>query len=153
MQIAIRPVRLTEIAALKRRFKVATHQSFAYINEGQRHAIIQQNNLPRLAAACLRSDRILIGAYSGKQLVGYAIGSAEGATAELYWLYVDPNFRGGNVGLKLLSAALRMAEARQVQQMVLATHSHARYYQRQGFELVEERELHGVPMSIMRIKL
>ena len=85
--------------------------------------------------------------------MGYAIGSRTSKEAYLYWLYVAPDIRGQNVGLRLLSQVCREMERRNVDSLTLVTHDHRNYYQRQGFKYQDSRELHGVKMDVMQLSL
>jgi GNAT superfamily N-acetyltransferase len=152
MQTQVRPVRLRDLPRLRRLFRQAAGTSFSYLKD-HHHYIVAQNNLPRLAVAWLRPSRMLIGIYHEDRLKGYAIGSSQGPTAQLYWLYVLPELRGHNAGLQLINASIEHAQRRGAGRMVLATHSHHDYYQRQGFNRVQNQEVHGVPMDIMRLEL
>lgn len=84
-------------------------------------------------------------------LTGFAIASLSAQGAYVYWLYVDASVRGQRVGLRLLEAVRKLSEKRGARSMSLATHNHQGYYRRHGFETIDQRDLHGVEMDIMKM--
>src|SRR3712207_6640108 len=116
--ILVGPIRLRDLPKLRRQFEVAANSSFAYLEPAHRRQVIKDNNLVRLGIAWAHPKRVLLGARRGDELLGYIIGSIENANANLYWLYVDPDSRGQNVGLRLLAAMRRLAEDRGVNSLV-----------------------------------
>jgi GNAT superfamily N-acetyltransferase len=151
-QIKITSVPLRQLNALRQQFITAAHNSFSYLPPDDRDTIMHQNRLSQLVIGKLHPKRIILTATRNNQLLGYAIGSVERTSANLYWLYVRPDTRGQNVGLKLVSALRRCVEAKGATQLVLSTYDHERFYARQGFETTDTRQLHGVKMKIMRLR-
>lgn len=150
--VKISPVKTRQLRSLRRLFASATRSSFGYLPQKQLKQTLRSNNLRRLTLSKLRPSRLVLVAANG-QLVGYSIAAFDGDSAHLYWLYVDPDQRGRNIGLKLLGATLRWAEAGGANKLVLATHDHRRYYERQGFKWSEQKMVDGVLMDIMFARL
>lgn len=116
--------------------------------------VIADNNLRQLYKAWLLPRRILLGAWTAQgELVGYVIGSVVNSDAQLYWLYVAPETRGKNVGLRLLTRMCRESSRRGARRLALSTHDHRAYYERQGFKHRARRTMHGVPMDIMELQI
>lgn len=112
--------------------------------------VIASHSLPRLAKAQLDNRRILLVARDGNRVVGYCIGAVpQSGPSQLFWLYMEPQHRGTNTGLRLLSRMLKVMELRGAQDIFLATHDHRHYYERQGFKHVRAEDHDGVSMDIM----
>ena len=150
-KVRIQPVRVKHLPALERQFRRAAHGSFSYLPPNDMRDIIHQNRLSQLTIGKFHPNRIVLTAHRDGDLLGYAIGSVEKGSANLYWLYVEPELRGQNLGLKLLSSLRKEAQRKGAKELVLATYDHQKFYARQGFQLVDERHLHGVDMKIMKL--
>jgi GNAT superfamily N-acetyltransferase len=131
---------------------VTTH--FTYFPEFVRRRVIADHSLPKLLLATLHPRRIVLTARSRGRLIGYAIGAAPAqGPAQLFWLYVDPDHRGANVGLSLLSRMLKLLANRGASIVSLATHDHRRYYERQGFKFLQKATVDGVKLDILTFRL
>ena len=148
---AVRRPKLREMTALRNLFVEAVGGHFGYYPLEYRSTILRQNRLYHLALAHLHPRRPVYVAADEGQLLGYVIAGHDGRAGHIYWLYVDPTSRGQNLGLKLLSKALRDFERQGITRVELNTHDHQRYYRRQGFTPVREWELQGVPMTLMAL--
>ena len=147
----VEPVILGEVAALRRIFKRAVATDFNYFPQHYQRQVLNQHRIWQLAASIVRPDRVVLGAKAGDSLVGFMIGSrpARGA-AQVYWLYVDPEFRGSGLGGKLLGETLKHLRLAGSDQVALATHKHKDYYAKKGFKLREQQEqFPGIDMYIM----
>lgn len=151
--IVIQPARLRHLPPLRRQFVDALRKSFTYIDPAEQLKIERDNRLHRLMASWIRPSRILTVAHDGTDIKGFAIGSVSGATAQLYWLYVSPDSRGENLGLKLLTSTLRIAQQKGADHLALSTYDNERYYSRQGFKTIDSQIVHGVEMKIMRLQI
>lgn len=153
-QTVIQEAAIADLRSLNRLFVQAVRSHFAYFPDDVQDQVIRDHRLLQLAKAILHPQRLVLVARQNGKLVGYAIGSApKGGSGQLYWLYVDPSCRGQNIGLSLLSRALKQLAQQGANEVVLATHDHRRYYERQGFGFVERRTIDGVPMDIMLFRL
>ena len=153
-QIVIREARLGEVRALEALFVQAVHSHFSYFPAPVRDQVIAQHRSWPLARAVMHPRRVVLIARQAGRLIGYAIGSVPaGSSGQLYWLYVDPEFRGQNIGLSLLSRMLKVQRLKGAVEIILATHDHRRYYERQGFTYLERRLIDEVPMDIMAFQL
>ncbi len=145
---------LVSLPALNRLFSGAVRDHFGYFPEGVQRRVVRDHSVPRLALATVDPRRVILLAKAKKQIVGYAIGAAPNVgPAQLFWLYVDPDFRGANTGLSLLSRMLRTLAAKGAASVSIATHDHRAYYERQGFKFVERTVVDGVPMDVLVFKL
>ena len=151
-QAIVRRPRLIEMAALRRLFIQAVGGHFSYYPADYRQQILEENRMYHLALAHLHPRRPVYVAVQDGRLLGYVIAGYDGEAGHVYWLYVDPSSRGQNLGLKLLTKALRDFERQGVRRVELNTHDHQKYYSRQGFRPVREWDLEGVPMTHMRLE-
>ena len=148
------PIKLRHIPALHRIFVSAVRTHFAYFPEVEQNRVIHDHQPLKLLLAAIHPRRIILAAYHGGELVGYAIGSVpKNCKGQLFWLFVDPSRRGNNTGLTLLSRMLRIQGQLGATEVLLATHDHRRYYERQGFVWCDTYPVSGVPMDIMTFKL
>ena len=68
------------------------------------------------------------------------------------WLasvYVPPNSRNGGVGSRLVKAVMQEAEAMGVEKFFLFTPDRVKFYQRQGWKVLEEYHYRGEEVVIM----
>jgi GNAT superfamily N-acetyltransferase len=135
-------------------FVAAVRTHFTYFPEIEQEKVIRDHRLIKLLLASINPRRVILTAYHGGELVGYAIGSVPSdGKGQLFWLYVDPRRRGNNTGLTLLSRMLRVQGQLGATQVTLATYDHRRYYERQGFVLHDAYAVEGVLLDIMIFKL
>jgi GNAT superfamily N-acetyltransferase len=153
-KIVISEARPYQLPALNRLFVGAVHQHFGYFAEDIRRRVVRDHSLLRLGMATVDPRRIVLIARVGRRIVGYAIGAAPAiGPAQLFWLYVEPDHRGSNTGLSLLSRMLKLLGDKGAQVVSIATHDHRRYYERQGFRFVRKTVVDGVKMDILIFKL
>jgi ribosomal protein S18 acetylase RimI-like enzyme len=153
-KIVIAPASAVSLVALRKLFASAVVRHFDYFPPDVQRRVIKDHSLYRLALATVDPRRAILTARSGRQIIGYAIGAApKNGPAQLFWLYVDPDFRGANTGLSLLSRMLKHLAARGATKVSIATHDHRSYYERQGFKFIERREIDGVTMDVLVFKL
>jgi GNAT superfamily N-acetyltransferase len=154
LKIKIVEARIHNLPALRRMLARAVLEHFAYFPTEVQRRVISDHSLPRLLLASIDRRRILLTAHAGGRLIGYCLGAApkEGA-AQIYWLFVEPDQRGHNTGLSLLSRMLKMLEKRGARQVAIATHDHRRYYERQGFKFEGTRRIDGVDMDILTFRI
>jgi ribosomal protein S18 acetylase RimI-like enzyme len=149
-QLTIAPVRLRELVQLTRLFEQAVRNHFTYFPRSTQQDVIRSHSVGKLFRANLDPRRIILVARSDGRLVGYCIGAVPSqGPAQLFWLYVEPEFRGTNTGLSLLSRSIKHMEERGADEVFIATHDHRRYYERQGFKYQSSITEHGIPMDIM----
>lgn len=153
-KIITSPVKLHEAPQLRKVFKHAVATNFNYFPKTYQQQVLKDNSLLRLGMGAVRPSRVLIVARDGSKIIGYIIAAATpNGSGQIYWLYVDPNYRGENLGLGLLSKALRQLEQLGSDKVYLATHDHRPYYARQGFKHLRTDDTFGVKMDIMSYPL
>jgi ribosomal protein S18 acetylase RimI-like enzyme len=149
--IRIQPLRLKDVTKLHRLFVAALDSDFGYIDEVHRIAIKRQNSRRRLVATLLKPNRTVFLAWQGRELVGYVIaGMAPQASSNIDWLYMKPELRGHNIGLKLLSRAMRVLMERGAKNINLVTYAYTQYYARQGFRVLRRIDSDGIEQDLMR---
>ena len=142
------------LPALNRLFVNAVHNHFQYFPDHVRQRVIRDHSLWRLALAAADPRRVVLTAKQDHRIIGYAIGAKPTTgPAQLYWLYVEPDHRGSNIGLSLLSRMLKHLGAKGATDVSIATHDHRRYYERQGFKWVNNTIIDGVKMDILTFKV
>lgn len=108
----------------------------------------------KILLATIMPRRIILAAFIDGQLSGYAVGSVpKCGSGQLYWLYVDPLHRGNKTGLVLLSRMIRLEASKGAKEVILATHDHRQYYQRQGFKYQQTIQEGGVPLDLMSFRI
>lgn len=148
------PIKLRDIPALHRMFVSAVRTHFSYFPVIEQEQVIRSHRMHKLLLAAIHPRRVILTAYHGGELVGYAIGSVpKNRNGQLFWLFVDPSRRGNNTGLTMLSRMLRVQSELGATEVTLATHDHRRYYERQGFVWRDAYPVDGVQMDIMTFKL
>ena len=147
--LTLRRPRVGELRQLRALFVQATGQHFGYFPDSYQKQILATNRLRHLTLATVHPRRPIYIATDGHKIVGYIIAGHGGGEGHVYWLFVDPATRGQNVGLKLLSRAMRQLERQGAKRVVLNTHDHQAYYKRQGFRSRKNWEIEGVPITTM----
>lgn len=154
IRIDIVEASVLSLPAISRLFSRAVTQHFSYFPEDVQRRVISQHSVPKLLLATIDPRRIILVAKQAGRIIGYAIGSVPKAgSAQLYWLYVEPDCRGANIGLSLLSRMLKIQRAKGASEVSIATYDHRRYYERQGFKFVTNTTVDGVQMDILTFKL
>jgi N-acetylglutamate synthase-like GNAT family acetyltransferase len=153
-KLVIRPLRLDMIPRFHRLFHEAVELHFSYFPEAERRRVLKNHSRYKILLAIISPKRIILTAHTNGKLTGYAVGNVpDSGSGQLYWLYVDPDQRGNNVGLALLSRMIRMQADKGAHDIYLVTHDHRKYYQRQGFKFVKNVEEAGVKLALMRFKV
>lgn len=153
-QIVIAPASASSLFALHRLFAKAVATHFSYFPLAVQQRVIKDHSVLRLVLATIDPHREILVARTQGKLIGYAIGAAPATgPAQLFWLFVDTNFRGANTGLSLLSRMLRHLQFKGAEVVSIATHDHRAYYERQGFEYVKKTLVNGIKMDILTFKV
>ena len=153
-RVTIREASLRSLPELNRLFEDAVRAHFTYFAEPVRARVMREHSLRNLLRAKLDRRRVLLVARAEGRIIGYAIGAAPpSGPAQLFWLYVEPGYRGDNIGLSLLSRMLKSLAARGARVVSIATHDHRRYYQRQGFQFRHKTQVDGVDMDILTFSI
>ncbi len=144
----------SSLPALNRLFTDAVAIHFSYFPPAVQKRVIDDHSVFRLILATLDPHRVILVARTKGKIIGYAIGAAPASgPAQLFWLYVDPDYRGANTGLSLLSRMLRHLQTKGAQVVSIATHDHRAYYERQGFKFVKNTLVNGVKMDVLSFRL
>lgn len=142
---------------LSRLFAAALEKDFAYYSDDYLLATRRQNTAPRLALGSLRGNRLLLGLWFGRRLVGYLIGATrpESDCGDIFWLYVDPAHRGYGLGAALLNDSVAWLRDKRCNAVELVTYDHAPFYERQNFrvERMVKGFIGGQDVYIMRRSL
>ena len=149
-RIVIAPASARSLFALHSLFADAVATHFSYFPADVQRRVISDHSVPRLILATLDPHRVILVARTEGKIIGYAIGAAPATgPAQLFWLYVDPNYRGANTGLSLLSRMLKHLRAKGAEVVSIATHEHRAYYERQGFKFIKKTTVNGVSMDVL----
>lgn len=148
--VIIAPVRVRELLSLRRLFANAVREHFAYFSRDTQNEIISNHSLLKLTLAALDSRRVILVARTPAKIIGYAIGAAPATgPAQLFWLYVDPDYRGANIGTSLVSRSLKHLSAKGAKVVSIATRDYRKYYERQGFKFITKNMVNGAEMDIL----
>ena len=148
--VIIKEIKVGQVADLRKLFRRAVAEDFSYFPKSYQWRVLADNNLARLAVAAVRSNRIVLGAWNGSHLIGYAIaGTNRNGTGKLYWLYVAPESRGEGVGGQLLDDLIGQMKHHNMERLSLVTHDYDPYYAKRGFTLDKSQQLYGVSMRVM----
>jgi ribosomal protein S18 acetylase RimI-like enzyme len=152
--VTVEALRLRHTRQAHNVFEDALLHHFAYFDMDYKQRVLADNSLGRMVRAVLRPSRIILVARDQGRIIGYVIGSApRDGNAQVYWLFVKPEYRGQNVGLMLLSRALKQMTAKGAHTATLITHDHAKYYARQGFRLIKTMPAGGTMNYILSYDL
>ena len=150
LQVAIVPLKPSDIASLKRLFLHALETDFHYFPYEYRHLIARQNRHRHLLTAYLSKNRVIFLAKQDQQLVGYIIaGMLPDGQGYVYWLYVDPTARGEKIGVKLVQRTVEALREKGAGKVTLVTYNFDKYYLKLGFEYSGTQEIHGVTLHEM----
>ncbi|HEY2004033.1 MAG TPA: GNAT family N-acetyltransferase [Candidatus Saccharimonadia bacterium] len=153
-RLTITQASIFDLPVLRHVFVRAVEEHFSYFPADARVKVARDHSLLNLLQGYFNRRRVLLIAKQDGHLIGYAIGAAPvTGPAQLFWLYVDPDQRGRNTGLKLLSRMLKLLAERGADVVSLATHDHRRYYERQGFKFHHSTMQDGVSMDILTFKV
>jgi predicted N-acetyltransferase YhbS len=153
-QTQIRQASVASLPALNRLFTAAVDGHFGYFPPEVRQRVIREHSVGRLLKATLDSRRVILVAWRDNKIIGYCLGSApKVGPAQIYWLFVDPDYRGSNIGLNLLSHMLKLLAAKGAKTISIATHDHRRYYERQGFKFLKNTTIDSVKLDILTYKV
>lgn len=141
MHVSVQPIRLRHCQSLSRLFKRALAEDFAYFPGRYVDGLAKQHSPSRFVRASLNKRRLLLGLFDGSQLIGYSIADYSQLTdADIFWLYIKPEYRGQGQGSVLLKATLlRLADAGVVH-VYLLTHQQVAFYKRFGFEELDAKD-------------
>jgi len=153
-RLTITQASIFDLPILHRVFVQAVEEHFSYFPPDVRFKVARDHSLLNLLQGYFNPRRVLLLAKQDGRLIGYAIGAAPATgPAQLFWLYVDPDQRGRNTGLKLLSRMLKLLGEHGAKVVSLATHDHRRYYERQGFKFHHNAMQDGVEMDILTFRI
>jgi GNAT superfamily N-acetyltransferase len=153
-KVTIQQPSLLSLPALNHLFVKAVLKQFTYFPENVRKEVIKEHSTWKLFLGVIDPRRVILVARVDGEIIGYAIGAAPSSgPAQLFWLYVEPDHRGANIGLSLLSRMLKVLAAKGAKVISIATFDHRRYYERQGFEFIKKADVEGVKMDVMVFKV
>ena len=153
LHITVRRPRRLELPALAKLFRQAVAQNFGYFPQDYQSQIIRENNFTRLIRASFDSSRAVYIAAHKNKLVGYIIAGQGNGEGHVYWLFVEPEARGEDLGSRLLERALHQLKQQGTKRVVLNTHDHQNYYLNHGFSAGKTWQFHGVPVTNMSREL
>lgn len=153
-RVDIGPPKLRDIAAVRKLFRQALRDDFQYFSPAYTDRISRQNSFWHLLMGRGRSERIMQIAKHKGRVVGYALGSLTPQhNGELYWLYVNPAERTGNIGAALLDAVVREMRSRGSNKVTLVTYDLKDYYQRHGFKYQGKQRIHNLDLDVMEYEM
>jgi GNAT superfamily N-acetyltransferase len=150
-QPVIKETSLSALPALGKLFARAVDQHFTYIAEPVRAKVKRNHSFAQLLRARADRRRVLLTASYEGRIIGYAIGAApKEGPAQLFWLYVEPEYRRFGVGRALLKAMVQTLISRGARTIAVATYDHRDFYAHQGFTFVRSTPIDGVKMDVLK---
>lgn len=133
-------------------FKRALQSDFAYFSQEYRGAVAKQHSRLKLTIGSVHPQRLFLGVYHSRELVGYSISSYRGDSSFLYWLFVTPRLRKQQLGRRLLNTTEQHLTRRGVDTIHLVTHNQEPFYQVHGYTTHKKfvDDISGVAMSSMQ---
>ncbi len=133
-QPCIAAIKLWQAIPLKKLFDDALKLDFSYFPVSYIEHARRQNSLARLVNATMKQDRILLGLWLDRLLIGYSIAKiSPQQRAYIFWLYVSPQFRGQGYGRQLLDSSIKILDDRSVNRVELITHNRKNFYLASNF--------------------
>ena len=153
--LTVRKMGLRDIAPMHHLFAQSVDDSFTYFPDEYRAKLRRQHNLPRLFKAHIspKAHFLLLG--HGMQDIGYCLLRFQQDRAYIFWMYVDPGFRGIGAGERLLRAAVEQSRLRNMTALELVTYDKEAFYAKYGFVPLRHVAglVGGVDMVIMEYAL
>ncbi len=141
MQITVRPITLSESPSISKLFTRALAEDFSYFPGEYVDGLAKQHSPLRFVRAGLNKNRLLLGLYDHSKLIGYSISDYSQRTdADIFWLYINPDYRSQGYGLVLLKATLLRLSDAGVAHVYLLTHQQVEFYKQCGFEQLDARD-------------
>lgn len=138
-------------------FRSALDQDFSYYGDSYLQTTRRQNSARKLALGSIHSNRLLLGLWCDRLLVGYLIGATrpQSDSGDIFWLYVHPEHRGRGLGADLLLESVRWLQAKKLTAVELVTYDHAAFYEKHGFatERLAKGFIGGQDVYIMKRSL
>lgn len=153
--LQVRKMGLGDINTLCGLFCQSVNDSFVYFPEAYRAKMCRQHNIARLLKAWMSPRAHFLLLTAGRQDIGYCLLRFQQNRAYIFWMYVDPNFRGIGAGKKLLMSAIEQSRRSNMEALELVTHDKERFYAKHGFTPLRHVAglVGGVDMVIMEYLL
>ena len=150
---AIKPIKIRDLSKLRKLFKKALIRDFAYFPGEYLEEVERENTLFKFLKAKQNSQRLLLGLFEGKRLIGYAIADVSKPDDNfIFWLYVIDESRGSGHGKDLLKDVLSRMHKKGATEVKLMTHQLQDFYKSSGFDIFNENKdlFEGITMYEMR---
>ena len=149
--LTVRKMGLRDMVPMHQLIVRSVDDSFTYFSDEYRAKLRRQHNLPRLFKAHIspKAHFLLLG--HGMQDIGYCLLRFQQDRAYIFWMYVDPDFRGIGAGERLLRAAIEQSRLRNMVGLELVTYDKEAFYAKYGFASLRHVAglVGGVDMVIM----
>lgn len=150
MSRSITDIRLPHVYHLRKLFREAVALDFNYFPMSYREQVLKENSLLRMAVACGRLDRFMLGAFEESRLVGFVIGNLPAnRIGQIHWLYVASDARETGIGGQLINALLERFSRSGASKVSLITHNYQDYYKKLGFKSGSKLVFSRVPVDVM----
>lgn len=152
MDVAVRPINTKHIPRLHSMFRSALHEDFAYFPGDYIEKVSKENSYKSFVRAKLNPNRIMLGLFESRRLIGYAIADISILTdSDIFWFYVVPERRGNGLGKIFFNKLLAYMTRQGVAHAYLLTHNQKDFYETFGFGLTKENNdlFEGITMYEM----
>lgn len=147
-------MKLTDIISMNKLFVQSVDHSFEYFPIHYKKKLRKEHNIPRLIKAYFSPKTHFSLLSVDRHDIGYCLLRTQARRAYLYWMFVQPSFRGLHAGERLLFAALETARRLDMEAVELVTHDKEGFYLKYGFVSIRRIAglVGGVDMTIMEYR-
>lgn len=139
MNIAVKPIKITQIPNLHKMFRRALYEDFAYFPGQYILQVSKANNYSSFLRAKFNPNRIMLGLFESNRMIGYAIADTSNLTdSDIFWFYITPENRHKGLGKLFFQELLRYISALGGKHVYLITHNQSEFYKHFDFCLINE---------------
>jgi GNAT superfamily N-acetyltransferase len=129
----LREMSLNDVVKMNNLFVQSVEESFNYFPLYYKKKLCKEHSIPRLIKAYFSPyAHFNLLSLEGRD-IGYCLLRTHANRAYLYWMFVQPDYRGLNAGRSLLFAALDTAQRLGMEAVELVTHDKEGFYIKYGF--------------------
>lgn len=135
----IQPIKINKIPKLKRVFRRALYEDFAYFPGEYIERVKRDNSAWNFFRAKLNPNRIILGLFEDNQIIGYTIADISNVNdSDIFWFYIVPEKRGQGLGRKFFQELLGEMRKQGSKQVYLMTHNQKNFYELFDFDTIHE---------------
>ncbi|MDQ5943992.1 MAG: N-acetyltransferase [Patescibacteria group bacterium] len=154
-ELQIRKMGLRDVRSLRRLFDRSVDDSFTYFPVEYRAKLRRQHSIARLVKAYVSPKAHFMLLTREGTDIGYCLLRFQQDRAYIFWMYVDPKFRGIRAGEQLLQSSIEVAAQHNLVALQLVTHDKEEFYAKYGFVPLRHVSglVGGIDMVIMEYSI